>query len=95
MTAMEVGLLPGWKLWWLSYAGEEASRGVVVVAGKDFLHACGRSKTLGLSPGGEVKGFEVPRGEWFDRCLLLLNRRLSRQQLEELDLAGPQQEGSK
>ncbi len=87
-------LLLGWKLWWLSYAGETESHGVVLVAGRDFLHACERSKLLGLSPGGHVKGFEVPRGPWFDRCVPLCNRRLSRQELEALDLVAPSEEGS-
>ncbi len=83
MTAVEV---PGEQLWWLSYAGQEGSRGVVLVSARDFLHACERSKILGLSPGGEVKGFEVPEGEWFDRCSAFCNRRMTRQELQALGL---------
>lgn len=70
------------SLWWLSYAGEEGSRGVVVVEGEDFFSAVERSKVLGLSPGGQVRGFVVP-AEWTQRCLPLKDALWSREQLEE------------
>lgn len=47
-------------LWWLSYADEDGPRGVVVAEGSSFLVACVRARTLGVSPGGQVQGFEVP-----------------------------------
>lgn len=47
-------------LWWLSYAGEEGSRGVVIVRGASFFDAAKRSREMKLSPGGEVVGFVVP-----------------------------------
>ena len=48
------------KTFWLSYAGEEGSRGVVVTEAFSFLEACALVGAIGLSPGGEVLGFEVP-----------------------------------
>lgn len=48
-------------LWWLSYAGDEGFRGVVIIEASDFISACRRSAELGLSPGGEVSGHDVPR----------------------------------
>lgn len=47
-------------VWWLSYGGENGSNGVVIVEGGSFLEACGRSRALGLSPGGQVLGYCIP-----------------------------------
>lgn len=53
------------SLWWLSYVDEErdVSRGVVVVRADSFLGAVAQARRLELSPGGQVKGFEVPLAE--------------------------------
>lgn len=49
------------SVWWLSYVSEHGeARGVVIVEAQDFLTACAVSRQLELSPGGEVRGFEVP-----------------------------------
>lgn len=48
-------------LWWLSYAGEDVSHGVVVVRAGSFLDAVAKASRLGLSPGGQVRGFEAPQ----------------------------------
>lgn len=55
-------MTPPLPLWWLSYVGEEQgeSRGVVIVRANGFLPAAARARTLGISPGGQVKGFEAP-----------------------------------
>jgi hypothetical protein len=47
------------KLWWLSYADESGFRGVVITRAEGFLMACARSNLLGISPGGQVQGFEL------------------------------------
>jgi hypothetical protein len=64
------------KLWWLSYANDEGFRGVVITYSSDFLTACMRSRMLGVSPGGQVRGFELPpeaeseiAAQDLDRCL--------------------------
>jgi hypothetical protein len=64
------------KLWWLSYANDEGFRGVVITYASDFLSACMKSKMLGVSPGGQVRGFELPpeaeseiAAQDLDRCL--------------------------
>ena len=80
------------QLWWLSYAGEEGSRGVVLCEGESFLHACQRSHQLGLSPGGEVKGFLVPEGEWSIRCAPFVDKLSTREKLEASMLAVPGEE---
>ena len=80
------------ELWWLSYAGEEGSRGVVVVEAEGFLHACQRSHQLGLSPGGEVHGTPVPAGEWRERCLPFVDKLSTREELEAAMLAMPEEE---
>lgn len=51
---------PADPYWWLSYAGEEGFRGGVLIQAPDFLSACLLSKQLGLSPGGQVCGDEMP-----------------------------------
>lgn len=86
---------PGWDLWWLSYAGEEGSRGVALVEGASFLHACERSNELGISPGGEVKGFLVPAEGWRARCLPFQDKLTTRRELEEAMLAIPKGEEPK
>ncbi len=52
------------SIWWLSYASEaDGNRGVVIVRAESFFGAVAESRRLGLSPGGEVRGFEVPSEE--------------------------------
>jgi hypothetical protein len=48
------------KLLWLSYADEDGFRGVVITRAEDFLMACTRANFLGVSPGGQVRGFDLP-----------------------------------
>jgi hypothetical protein len=64
-------------LWWLSYADEKVGfLGVVITRADSFLEACLASKRLGVSPGGQVRGFPLPgeaeseiKPEDFDRLL--------------------------
>ena len=46
--------------WWLSYADADGFRGACIVTGPDFLGACSTAKKLELSPGGQVRGVEIP-----------------------------------
>ena len=47
-------------LWWLSYADDNGFRGVVITRAESFLMACTRANLLGVSPGGQVQGFDLP-----------------------------------
>lgn len=46
--------------WWLSFADDDGFRGVALVDAEDFPSAHLRASILGLNPGGEVVGFELP-----------------------------------
>ena len=46
--------------WWLSFADDDGCRGVCIVDAPDFLLAVVRTKALGINPGGEVWGHEMP-----------------------------------
>lgn len=54
------------SLWWLSFAdtteGGGGFLGVVVVEAFGFVAAIERVSALGLNPGGEVSGGEIPLG---------------------------------
>jgi hypothetical protein len=82
---------PSSELWWLSYVGEEGSRGVVLVEAEGFLPACQKAHQLGLSPGGEVFGTPVP-AQWRARCLPFVDKLSTRQELEAAMLAVPKEE---
>ena len=55
-------VIPKHPLWWLSYADEKTdqSLGVVIVRAPSFPRAAVRANELGVSPGGQLKGFEAP-----------------------------------
>ena len=66
---------PGSGLWWLSFAAADGFRGVVLTRAGSFIEANQKTHMLGVNPGGEVRGFEVPityaylfRAEELDRC---------------------------
>ena len=48
------------KTWWVSFAGDEGSRGVCIVDADDQGAAIAKIKTLGINPGGEAMFFEMP-----------------------------------
>lgn len=48
------------SLFWLSFSGPDGPRGVCLVEEKDFLSAIDKSHQLGVNPGGEVLGEELP-----------------------------------
>ena len=48
------------KWWYLSFAGPEGSRGVVLVEARGFASAVMYCNQLRINPGGEVMGVEIP-----------------------------------
>lgn len=72
--------------WWLSYAAEKFL-GAVIVEAAGFPEAVGVVNSLGVNPGGEVRGFQIPSDapevadEW-------MNRLLSLEDVKNLDRAG-------
>jgi hypothetical protein len=78
------------KLFWLSYGGEKEHRGFVLVFAITFEHAVGKARRLGVSPGGEVLGVEIPRNiVEFDTLALMTNRLLTAEDMRaaNIDLA--------
>jgi hypothetical protein len=74
----------GW--WWLSYAGDDGFRGVIISGPTTgFLGAMAKVTGAELSPGGQVRGWTVP-----DEMLALVpedmrNRLLSKDEAESLN----------
>jgi hypothetical protein len=56
----EVAISSSTGIWWLSFAGEEGSRGVCIIKACDLAAALSKAHRLGLNPGGEVRAFEIP-----------------------------------
>lgn len=55
--------MSGW--WWLSFVDPELPEGsrflgVAIVQAGDFAAAVARAHRLGINPGGEVEGIEMP-----------------------------------
>ena len=76
-------------LHYLSFVGEEGWRGCTVVAADDFMEAVIKTHTLGINPGGEVKGTELPEEIMDDpdaaaHVAACLNRLITREQMTEL-----------
>lgn len=70
--------------WWLSFADAERFRGLVITRGTSFIDAVARTHKLGISPGGQVAGSEIP-----PRVLAMLlpevrDRLLSKEEAEAL-----------
>ena len=80
------------EMFWLSYCYPNRPEGqqfigVVIVQAEGFFHAVKKARDLGISPGGEVRG-EVLHHDWVEEFQSrgLLNRLLSRQELDEAHL---------
>jgi hypothetical protein len=60
--------------WWLSFATEEKFLGVVIIRGSGFVPAIRNAHILGINPGGEVRGLELPPDvtipDWAKKTLL-------------------------
>lgn len=73
-------------LWWLSFADEQFL-GAAIVEAAGFPEALGVVNRLGINPGGDVRGFQLPSDapgvadEWMNRLLTL-------EDLRNLDRAG-------
>ena len=74
---------PGASLWWLSYADEKGFRGVVITRAGGFLLATAQANLLGVSPGGQVQGFELPPEAEEEIKITDLDRLLSEEELKE------------
>jgi hypothetical protein len=70
-------------LWWLSYADDNGFRGVVITRARTFLLACANANLKGVSPGGQVRGFELPLEAEEDIKLTDLDRCLSEDDVKE------------
>lgn len=46
--------------WWLSFAGDEGFIGAILTKANGFISAVQKTHTLGINPGGEVKGAQLP-----------------------------------
>jgi hypothetical protein len=46
--------------WWLSFADDEGFLGGVLTRARGFLSAVQKARNLGINPGGEVQGIEIP-----------------------------------
>lgn len=58
---------------WLSFADDDGFLGVVILKTLGFTHAFIETKTRGINPGGEIKGFEIDPenidAKYFNRLL--------------------------
>lgn len=51
-------------VWWLSYATkDDGFKGVVITMAPTFIEACAKARYLGLSPGGQVRGYSTTLDE--------------------------------
>jgi hypothetical protein len=46
--------------WWLSFAGEAGFLGAILTRARGFITAVQKTHELGINPGGEVKGVQIP-----------------------------------
>jgi hypothetical protein len=46
--------------WWLSFADESGFLGAVLTRAHGFVTAVTKTHMLGVNPGGEVRGMEIP-----------------------------------
>lgn len=75
---------------WMSFAGDEGLRGVIVMKARGMLHATRRATRMSINPGGEVMAIKVsfPMSEARE-ALLFLNRDklMTREEAVALDVA--------
>ena len=48
------------RWWWLSFADDDGFRGLVILEAPGFIAAVEKSRELGINPGGQVRGLEIP-----------------------------------
>jgi hypothetical protein len=65
--------------WWLSFADGGEFLGATLVSAGSFVEAVAVTHRLGINPGGEVQGTEMPLmpvdAEWTNRLLSLADVR--------------------
>ena len=71
------------KMFWLSFADDNASLGAAVVEANSVADALSQASRRGINPGGEVAAVEVP-AEYFDRLRPYRNRLMSRAECERV-----------
>lgn len=70
--------------WYLSFAGEEGFRGVVIQIARGYAHAIQRAHELGINPGGEVQGIPIPPKELDKVPPEFMDRLLSREDIKSI-----------
>lgn len=74
-------------LHYLSFCGKEGWRGCVVVDADNFLAAVAKTHRLGINPGGEVMGSQLPEEGMDERCAAIvgkmLNKLTTREEMDE------------
>ena len=78
----------GDRWWWLSFADANRPKGTqflgaVLVRAGSMIEAVGNAHILGINPGGEVRGFEIPDGT--EPIASYTNRLLNREECEQFD----------
>ena len=48
------------RWWWLSFAGEKGFLGGILTRAQGFASAITKTHLLGINPGGECQGAEIP-----------------------------------
>ena len=71
------------RWFYISYADEEGFRGAVIVEAHGWLSAVKRSRELGISPGGQALGREIPEEALIKLPEDMKNRLLTRAEIEE------------
>jgi hypothetical protein len=72
------------RWWWLSFANEKGFLGAVVVRAHGFVTAIELARLMGINPGGECQGAEIPEPEKAGPPYpeQFANRLLSREEIE-------------
>ena len=52
------------NIWWLSFADDDGFLGGCFIEAADMLDAVTKTHRLGINPGGEAMGAELPNGAW-------------------------------
>lgn len=75
------------KYWWLSFVSDDDKFiGVCIVKASEFTDAVMKTHELKINPGGQVAGwpFEEFPSEFKDKYLSMMDKLLTKEQLEEV-----------
>lgn len=70
--------------WWLSFAEDSGFRGVVIIRARDQIEGIKIAWRLGINPGGQVVGFELPPEQQREVPQEAVGRLLQRPDIEAL-----------